>query len=351
MSKLKMLILLLFVFSLVSPVMAQDSTTLISVATSDTLGKYLVGENGLTLYSFPPDPINESVCYDACAEAWPPLTVESADKITVADGIPGTFATTTRKDGALQVTYNGIPLYYWARDAQAGDTTGNRVGRIWWIVPPATVYPQRVPELGNILVGPTGMTLYTFTNDQPGVSNCYDQCAENWPPLTVESADAFVPGVNLLGKFDFAERKDGALQVTYNGWPLYYWQGDAAIGDATGQNVGEKWFTVVADVIGVKDDHLISYDGMTLYTFSKDADGVSNCSGDCAKAWPPFTVLKGDRLVAPEGVTGTLATIEREDGKLQVTYNGAPLYVYAEDKVPGDAKGDKVGDVWFFAKP
>jgi predicted lipoprotein with Yx(FWY)xxD motif len=356
MSKLRSLILLLFVVLAASPVYAQSTTPLISLGESKELGKFLVGKDGMTLYSYPLDNVNESVCYDQCAKAWPPLMVDSADQITAAEGIPGKFATTTRKDGKLQVTYNGMPLYYWFKDAKAGDTTGHRVGRIWWVVPPATVAAEKLPKVGNVLVGPTGMTLYLWKKDTADTSTCYDQCATNWPPLTVKSADEIVPGVNLLGKFGTLTRKDNTLQVTYNGMPLYYYAKDKAIGDATGEGVGDAWYTIVPETVGVsknKDlgDILISYDGMTLYTYAKDSEGKSTCTGDCAKAWPPFNVLPDERLAASADVKGKLETIKREDGGLQVTYNGMPLYVYAKDKVPGDATGQNVGNVWAVVKP
>ncbi|MDP0919351.1 hypothetical protein Q6272_30330, partial [Klebsiella pneumoniae] len=78
-------------------------------------------------------------------------------------------------------------------------------------------------ELGQVLVGPNGMTLYGFANDEPGVSNCYDQCAVNWPPLLVDLADQLSTLPGLVGEFDTTTRTDGTLQVTFNGWPLYYW--------------------------------------------------------------------------------------------------------------------------------
>lgn len=356
MSKLRSLLLVVVVALVVSalygvsaPAVAQDAP-LITVSTSETLGKYLADSKGMTLYSFPPDGINVSNCYDKCADAWPPLIVDSADQITAAEGIPGTFATAERKDGKLQVTYNGIPLYYWARDAKAGDTTGHRVGRVWWVVPPATAYAGNDPKLGWTLVGPTGMTLYMFKKDTENTSNCYDQCATNWPPLIVASEADLVPGINLQGKLGTAARKDGALQVTYNGWPLYYWAKDAAIGDATGEGVGEVWYTLPVETVGVANDALVSWDGMTLYTFAKDTAGVSACSGDCVKNWKPYTVRAIDRLAAPATVMGKLGTITREDDKsLQVTYNDMPLYFFANDKAPGDATG--VSDVWPLAKP
>lgn len=335
------------------PLVAQDAP-LITVAESDTLGPYLAGADGMTLYTFDRDTLDTSNCYDRCAENWPPLTVESADAITTDEGIPGEFGTTERTDGTLQVTYNGWPLYYWANDAAAGDTTGHRVGRVWWVASPATVSTAGNAELGKFLVGPTGMTLYLFTNDEPGVSNCSGDCAANWPPLTVGSADEVVKGVNLVGELGTIEREDGALQVTYNGWPLYYWAQDAARGDATGQGRGDVWFVVKPETVAVSSseelgDFLTSADGMTLYTFANDEPGVSNCSGDCAENWPPFTVGNAADLTAPEGLSGELGTIEREDGALQVTFNGMPLYFWADDTAPGDTLGHNVGDVWFVA--
>ena len=88
--------------------------------------------------------------------------------------------------------------------------------------------------------------------------------------------------------------------------------------------------------------------GMALYIFDKDSTDKSACTGDCLTKWPPLTVAAAADLKGGEGVTGTLATIKREDdGKLQVTINGMPLYHYYEDKQPGDAKGQAVGDVWW----
>ena len=352
MFKLRNLLFLLVIVLLVAiPVAAQDGPTL-GLSSSDALGKYLVGPNGMTLYTFSPDPLNDSFCYDKCATAWPPLVVDSADKITVADGIPGAVGTITRKDNTLQVTYNGFPLYYWFKDAKVGDTTGHRVGNVWWIVPPATVSISLQADLGSILVGPTGLTLYLFTKDTPDTSVCYDKCATNWPPLLVKSADEIVPGVNLPGKWGVTTRTDNTLQVTYNGWPLYYWKDDKVIGDATGENVGKVWFTLVPETVGLSKDgaSLVSPSGMTLYAFAKDTAGVSNCTGDCAtKTWHPLTIGAKDRVMLPVGATGKLDTIERDDKSRQVTYNGAPLYFFKDDHQPGDATG--VGTDWTLVKP
>ncbi|MBO9465872.1 hypothetical protein J7443_11575 [Tropicibacter sp. R15_0] len=84
---------------------------------------------------------------------------------------------------------------------------------------------------------------------------------------------------------------------------------------------------------------------MTLYTFDKDKAGQSNCYGQCAKAWPPLLV-KSDAKLA-DGFT----TITRKNGSLQVAYNGQPLYLWVNDKKPGDITGDGVKGVWHIARP
>lgn len=89
--------------------------------------------------------------------------------------------------------------------------------------------------------------------------------------------------------------------------------------------------------------------GMTLYHFTRDAvNQPSQCTGDCATIWPPLTIASG-APVAPEGLTGALSTVARADGSLQVTYNGLPLYLYANDAAAGETNGQGVNNVWFVA--
>jgi predicted lipoprotein with Yx(FWY)xxD motif len=227
--------------------MAQDMmpNTLNLGGEDSDLGPFIVAENGMTLYTFKRDTFGVSNCVDGCATNWPPYTVESADGLTVADGIPGEVGTIERADGTLQVTYNGLPLYFWVNDAETGDANGHNFRTAWLVVQPATVYAVPNAEHGFMLVGERGFTLYTFANDEAGVSNCVDNCATNWPPLTVADANALRTSINLPGIFGTIERADGTLQVTYNGDPLYYWVQDAARGDATGHLRGDVWFVAL----------------------------------------------------------------------------------------------------------
>lgn len=93
-------------------------------------------------------------------------------------------------------------------------------------------------------------------------------------------------------------------------------------------------------------------DGMSLYVFEKDTiAGKSACSGDCAGSWPALTVASAADVTAGSGVTGAIGTITRDDGKLQVTLAGHPLYYFSGDSAAGDTKGQGKGDVWYLASP
>jgi predicted lipoprotein with Yx(FWY)xxD motif len=85
-----------------------------------------------------------------------------------------------------------------------------------------TVFIRQDPTLGPFFTDAQGMTLYLFTNDTtPGESNCYDQCAENWPPFDAPEPLTLPEGTP--GELTTIDRDDGTTQVAYNGIPLYYW--------------------------------------------------------------------------------------------------------------------------------
>ncbi len=88
---------------------------------------------------------------------------------------------------------------------------------------------------GEVLTDAKGMTLYIFDKDTAGASNCYDACAQKWPPLAA-AADAAADG-----KYTLVDRKDGARQWAYDGKPLYLWQADKKPGDVGGDGVGGVW--------------------------------------------------------------------------------------------------------------
>lgn len=245
-----------------TPAAAQPSApAVVNVGQNATLGSFLVDSKGMTLYVFTKDTPNTSVCYGACAKAWPPLL--TAGSPVAGTGVTASLlGTTTRTDETTQVTYNGFPLYYWAKDKVPGDTTGQGMQNVWYVIDPtgksvttapaaaggspsggALVNVGQNSTLGSFLVDAKGMTLYLYTKDSPNTSNCYGACASYWPPLLTAGAPVAGTGVtaSMLGT---TKRTDGTTQVTYNGWPLYYYVSDKAAGDTTGENVQGVWFVI-----------------------------------------------------------------------------------------------------------
>ncbi|MET0842822.1 MAG: hypothetical protein ABWX76_13975 [Leifsonia flava] len=98
-------------------------------------------------------------------------------------------------------------------------------------------------------------------------------------------------------------------------------------------------------------DIVVDSEGMTVYVFDKDTadSGESSCSGACLAAWPPVETTSESPSV--DGVTGEVSTITREDGSLQITLNGLPLYTYTPDEAAGDVTGQGVSGVWWVVGP
>jgi predicted lipoprotein with Yx(FWY)xxD motif len=119
-----------------------------------------------------------------------------------------------------------------------------------------------------------------------------------------------------------------------------------------GASAATSGATVEAKQVGSIGTVLVAgSNGMTVYTFAKDVkdSGKSACNAGCIDKWPALTVAAGQSPTPGTGVTGTLATITRDDGTVQVTYNGLPLYFFANDHAPGDANG--VYTNWAAVKP
>ena len=250
-----------------------------------SLGKILVGQDGKTLYLFVPDRAATSACTGDCIGAWPAL----AGPASAGDGTDAEdLGTITRPDdSSLQVTFYGWPLYHFSGDAAAGDFNGQGKGGKWFLVngqgamitettPPATP-PTAAPETessaaaampasseasassapapvstvmlidspyGKVVGDDQGKALYAFVPDMPATSQCTGECAASWPALTgigTPTAGADVDA-SLFGSMVRAD--DGATQLTYRGWPLYYYAGDQKAGDTAGQGLGDKWYVV-----------------------------------------------------------------------------------------------------------
>lgn len=113
-----------------------------------------------------------------------------------------------------------------------------------------------------------------------------------------------------------------------------------------------------AYVIAVATDaklgaYLTGESGKALYLLATDSASKSTCgtAKDCISNWPPFALDTGETATAGTGVTGTIATFQRDDGSTQVTINGLPLYYFAGDKAAGQVYGQGIGGKWHLASP
>lgn len=101
-------------------------------------------------------------------------------------------------------------------------------------------------------------------------------------------------------------------------------------------------------------EYLVDADGNTLYIFTGDSEGASTCTGECASAWPPLLTTGDPRAVAPGLDEEQLGTITRDDGTMQVTYNGYPLYLHTGDSATEEITGQHVssyGGEWYLVAP
>lgn len=107
----------------------------LGVKTKDGIGSYLVDDKGMTLYLFKKDTAGKSACGAAngCLEKWPVFLADTAPAAGIDNAAIGVI---TRDDGTKQTTYKGLPLYYFFKDKAAGDTLGQGVNNVWFVVAP-----------------------------------------------------------------------------------------------------------------------------------------------------------------------------------------------------------------------
>jgi predicted lipoprotein with Yx(FWY)xxD motif len=262
-------------------VTASASEATISVATDPKLGKILVGDKGMTLYVFKKDGPDQSNCGPDCQSSWPPLLTQGNP--TLGEGVDASLVgTATLSDGSKIVTYNKMPLYSFVGDTKPGDTTGQGIANLWYVISPegkpvdndsagesaapvattapavtaapgpmttttTTVEPSisiaTEPKLGQILVGDKGMTLYIFTKDGPDQSNCSAACLQKWHPVTTEGNPTLGAGLDA-SMFGTATLADGTKVLTFNKKPLYYFVGDSKAGDTKGEGFAGFWFVI-----------------------------------------------------------------------------------------------------------
>jgi predicted lipoprotein with Yx(FWY)xxD motif/plastocyanin len=198
---------------------------------------------------------------------------------------------------------------------------------------PASVILAQNDALGSFLADDQGRTLYLFTKDTPNTSNCYDQCEAAWPPLFTNGAPAAGDGVDgaLLGT---TTRKDGSIQVTYNGWPLYYFAKDQKPGDVTGQNVNDVWF-----VVSAKGDKIEAASGEPVSSGSGGAATTTTAASESSAGGAAQTVTVSVKNFAfnPKELTvspGTTVLWHNEDSATHTVTSDTGLF---DGSLPGGA--------------
>lgn len=278
----------------------------IQIVKDETLGSYLTDETGKTLYYFTKDSTDMSTCKDQCAANWP---IYYADHILVSGELNGAdFKTIVREDGKKQMSYKGMPLYYYAKDEKSGDVKGQGFNNVWYVANYSPVSVSLQERLGHILVDANGKTLYLFTKDGMDKSACYGMCETNWP---VFYTDHIASGTGVKSEdFGTIVREDGTKQTTYQGMPLYYFAKDEKAGDVKGQGVNDVWYVIDPTATGKKVEQPKASGGKA---YAMDIAGF-------AFAQPEITIEAGS------SITFTNKDAVKHNVVSDATADGKPLF-------------------------
>jgi predicted lipoprotein with Yx(FWY)xxD motif len=245
------------------------------LAHSSTFESYLSDGAEQPLYMFVNDVAgaNVTTCLGDCAVAWPTFDVIVAQPGAGLD--PDAVARFHRDDGTWQTTYNGHPLYYRATEKGAKDVTGDGTDGRWFVARNYLAFlgsaPTFAPAGGTgthdaYLTDGTGRTLYVCLSDQPGtpgspaVSSCDAACLADRPIFAAAATGRTTLLPSALNSADLNDltRADGALQLTYRGWPLYYYSGDTKAGSTAGHN-DRAWRAIDPISFGLSPEPTGSY--------------------------------------------------------------------------------------------
>jgi predicted lipoprotein with Yx(FWY)xxD motif len=238
----------------------------------------------------------------------------------------------------------------------------------------ATIKLTHSATLGSYLTDKDGYTLYFFSNDANGANNCTGGCITNWPIYNVDGLTQDKLGAGLLlADFKTITSANGA-QLTYKGWPLYYYSPGGvreAAGMTTGSGVGGVWFVAKPDYsIMLANYQLVGLDannyvvsptdvssvgagktiyftdnlGRTLYAFAKDSSMLNKFTkADFSNngVWPIYV---NSKVVVPSTLDKSLFDSITVHGLKQLTYKGWPIYYYGSDvDVSGNFRGNTKG--------
>lgn len=291
-----------------------DNANSVRLVNTNSFGSVLTDANGRSLYFFSLDSKENSNCNGGCLNVWP---VFNQTDLTLDSGLDiDDFDQITREDGSMQTTYKGWPLYYYAGDGEQGEVNGDGIDNLWYVAKPDyTVMKVRAQLVGRdangnethltsdyemgeeqtfYMTDAYGRTLYMFSEDENGVNNyTADDFSNNaiWPIF--ETTLMEVPSTFTTGDFDSID-VFGRQQLTYKGWPLYYFGQDENRGDNYGVGFPSPgiWPVVNSD-IGTSPQpqsdtiiYSVTNQGAAAYVFN--GDGLSDAVN------PNLTLKRGN---------------------------------------------------------
>lgn len=262
-----------------------------------TLGAYIIDQRGHALYLHRKDRRGHSECYGECLKHFTPALKRRNIKINLEIGLnQRLLGQYKRNDGSLQVTYNNHPLYYFVNDKSPNDTLGHVHNMTWYLVTPsgnALIKRTASREVDDIPVSPRSIRDYL---------DLHNMSRANLSSLT----------------------------------PLKLYVKSSQIGD-----------------------YLTEELGLPLYIFKGDQPGVSKCTGICDSTWIPFSIPRNfnidNNFTTSDRIRKDLiGSIDREDGRRQLTYNNWPLYIYSLEKSQNETLGHgkrEFDNIWLLISP
>lgn len=263
-----------------TPVAVNNGINDINIATSATLGRYLTTKSGLALYMFANDADGTSTCTGDCETLWPAFTINATNPALDSSLKAADFGSITNAAGKTQVTYRGWPLHTYSPAGTSGygnnantpeppgATGGDGFAGLWFLARPDYTVMLANTQLkgldGNLyksdyslgqglttyFTDGAGKTLYTFVADSFNINKFTNPDLSNNGLFPIyEQENVVVPSIldkSLFGSIPFAGKK----QLTYKGWPLYYFGQDVLRGSNEGISFPSKavWPVAVKDI-------------------------------------------------------------------------------------------------------
>jgi predicted lipoprotein with Yx(FWY)xxD motif len=243
------------------------------------------------------------------------------------------------------------------------------------VVDPVLVKLANSATLGSYLTDKDGNALYYFSNDADGANNCTGGCITAWPIFNVAGLTAEQLGTGLaFGDFNAISTPNGN-QLTYKGWPLYYYAPSGVRekpGQTTGEAIGGVWFVAKPDytimlakaqLVGKdgknyvvsatnvysvgdgKTTYFTDQSGRTLYEFAKDSANMNKYTKSDFSNNGTWPIYETDKIVVPSILDKTLFSNITVFGKKQLVYKGWPMYYFGPDvdATTGKFRGKNMG--------